>query len=617
MELLEKIKEPAIAGSQNPLLGGRGTVESQNSPLEGREACLLGGRVSSTLEGRQVSGSEAVLDAMLHENVTTIFGYPGGAIMPIYDALYDYNDRLQHILVRHEQGAIHAAQGFARASGRTGVVFATSGPGATTLVTGLADAMIDSTPVVCITGQVFAHLLGTDAFQETDVINITTPVTKWNYQVTDATEIPAVLAKAFYIAGSGRPGPVLIDITKNAQLQKFDYEGYKKCDHIRSYRPKPIVRKEYVEAAAALINEAKRPFVIFGQGVILGKAEKEFKAFIEKSGIPAAWTIMGMSAIPTDHPLSVGMLGMHGNYGPNLLTNECDVLIAIGMRFDDRVTGRLDKYAKQAKVIHLDIDPSEIDKNVKATIPVWGDCRETLPMLTALVSPKTHPEWLQQFKDCFIKENATCIEKEMNPVDEILSMGEVIKALNELTDGNAIIVTDVGQHQMVACRYAKMNQTKSNITSGGLGTMGFALPTAIGAKYGAPERTVIAIAGDGGIQMTIQELGTIMQFKTNVKIIILNNRVLGMVRQWQELFHEKRYSFVDITSPDFVQVAKGYHIEAQMVDDRCKLKDALQTMLNHDGSYLLEIMVGKENNVFPMVPQGRGVSEIVLSKSEI
>ena len=596
MELLEKIKEPATAVSQNPLLGGRG---------------------ASPLEGRQVSGSEAVLDALLNENVTTIFGYPGGAIMPIYDALYDYNDRLQHILVRHEQGAVHAAQGFARASGKTGVVFATSGPGATNLVTGLADAMIDSTPVVCITGQVFAHLLGTDAFQETDVINITTPVTKWNYQVTDATEIPAVLAKAFYIAGSGRPGPVLIDITKNAQLQKFDYEGYKKCEHIRSYRPKPIVRKEYVEAAATLINEAKKPFVIFGQGVILGKAEKEFKAFIEKSGIPAAWTIMGMSAIPTDHPLSVGMLGMHGNYGPNLLTNECDVLIAIGMRFDDRVTGRLDKYAKQAKVIHLDIDPSEIDKNVKATIPVWGDCRETLPMLTALVSPKTHPEWLQQFKDCFIKENATCIEKEMNPVDEILSMGEVIKALNELTDGNAIIVTDVGQHQMVACRYAKMNQTKSNITSGGLGTMGFALPTAIGAKYGAPERTVIAIAGDGGIQMTIQELGTIMQFKTNVKIIILNNRFLGMVRQWQELFHEKRYSFVDITSPDFVQVAKGYHIEGQMVDDRSKLKDALQTMLNHDGSYLLEIMVGKENNVFPMVPQGRGVSEIVLSKEEI
>ncbi len=564
-----------------------------------------------------VSGSEAVLDALLHENVHTIFGYPGGAIMPIYDALYDYNDRLQHILVRHEQGAIHAAQGFARASGKTGVVFATSGPGATNLVTGLADAMIDSTPVVCITGQVFAHLLGTDAFQETDVINITTPVTKWNYQVTDATEIPAVLAKAFYIAGSGRPGPVLIDITKNAQLQKFDYEGYKKCEHIRSYRPKPIVRKEYVEKAATLINEAKKPFVIFGQGVILGKAEKEFLAFIEKAGLPAAWTIMGMSAIATDHPLAVGMLGMHGNYGPNLLTNECDVLIAVGMRFDDRVTGRLDKYAKQARVIHLDIDPSEIDKNVKTTVPLWGDCKETLPLLTALVSPKKHPEWLQQFTDCAAKEQVTCIEQEMNPVDEILSMGEVIKALNELTGGNAIIVTDVGQHQMVACRYAKMNQSKSNITSGGLGTMGFALPTAIGAKYGAPERTVIAIAGDGGIQMTIQELGTIMQFKPDVKIIILNNQFLGMVRQWQELFHEKRYSFVDITSPDFVQVAKGYYIDGQKVDDRSKLKSALQTMLDHDGSYLLEIMVGKENNVFPMVPQGRGVSEIVLSKEEI
>ncbi|HPH91283.1 MAG TPA: biosynthetic-type acetolactate synthase large subunit [Ferruginibacter sp.] len=589
MELLEKIKQPSTAGSKNP-------------PLEGREA---------------ISGSEAVLDAFLHENVTTIFGYPGGAIMPIYDALYDYNDRLQHILVRHEQGAIHAAQGFARASGKTGVVFATSGPGATNLVTGLADAMIDSTPIVCVTGQVFAHLLGTDAFQETDVINITTPVTKWNYQVTDATEIPAVLAKAFYIAGSGRPGPVLIDITKNAQLQKFEYEGYKKCDHIRSYRPKPIVRKSYVEEAAKLINEAERPFVIFGQGVILGNAETEFKAFIEKAGLPAAWTIMGMSAISTDHPLGVGMLGMHGNYGPNLLTNECDVLIAVGMRFDDRVTGRLDKYAKQAKVIHLDIDPAEIDKNVKTTVPVWGDCKETLPLLTSLVTPKKHDAWLKRFADCKIKEQATCIDLEMNPVNEVLSMGEVIKALNELTGGNAIIVTDVGQHQMVACRYAKYNQSKSNITSGGLGTMGFALPTAIGAAYGDPARTVIAIAGDGGIQMTIQELGTIMQFKPNVKIIILNNQFLGMVRQWQELFHEKRYSFVDITSPDFVAVAKGYYIDGQKVDDRSKLQSALKTMLDHDGAYLLEIMVGKENNVFPMVPQGRGVSEIVLSKEEI
>ncbi len=564
-----------------------------------------------------ISGSEAVMDAMINEGVYTIFGYPGGAIMPIYDALYDYNDRLQHILVRHEQGAIHAAQGFARASGKTGVVFATSGPGATNLVTGLADAMIDSTPVVCITGQVFAHLLGTDAFQETDVINITTPVTKWNYQVTDATEIPSVLAKAFYIAGSGRPGPVLIDITKNAQLQKFDYEGYKKCEHIRSYRPNPIVRKKYIEEAAKLINEAARPFVIFGQGVILGKAEKEFKQFIEKAGIPSAWTIMGMSAIPTDHPLAVGMLGMHGNYGPNLLTNECDVLIAVGMRFDDRVTGRLDKYAKQAKVIHLDIDPSEIDKNVKTTVPVWGDCKETLPMLTALVDTKVHTQWLQKFHDCMEKEKVKCIEPEMHPATDVLTMGEVINALNELTNGNAIIVTDVGQHQMVACRYAKYNSTKSNITSGGLGTMGYALPASIGAAYGDPNRTVVAVIGDGGFQMTIQELGTIMQFKPKVKIIILNNQFLGMVRQWQQLFHEKRYSFVNIQSPDFVQVAKGYGIPGQSISMRTELKTALKDMLESDSSYLLEVMVGKENNVFPMVPQGRGVSEIVLSKEEI
>jgi acetolactate synthase I/II/III large subunit len=566
---------------------------------------------------KNISGSEAVLDALVQEGVATIFGYPGGAIMPIYDALYDYSDKLQHILVRHEQGGIHAAQGFARASGKTGVVFATSGPGATNLVTGLADAMIDSTPVVCVTGQVFAHLLGTDAFQETDVINITTPVTKWNYQVTDASEIPHVMAKAFYIAGSGRPGPVLIDITKNAQLQKFDYSGYQKCDHIRSYRPKPIVRKKYVEEAAKLINEAKQPFVIFGQGVILGKAEKEFKAFIEKAGIPAAWTIMGMSAIPTDHPLAVGMLGMHGNYGPNLLTNECDVLIAIGMRFDDRVTGRLDKYAKQAKVIHLDIDPAEIDKNVKTTVPVWGDCKETLPLLTSLIEQKVYPEWLQRFHTCMDKEKEQCIAPEMNPDTPVMTMGEVIKTLNELTKGDAIIVTDVGQHQMVACRYANFTQSKSNITSGGLGTMGYALPAAIGAAYGDSSRPTVAIIGDGGFQMTIQELGTIMQYKPHVKILILNNQFLGMVRQWQQLFHEKRYSFVDIQSPDFVQVAKGYGIAGNSISKREDLTAALTQMLQHNGSFLLEVMVGKENNVFPMVPQGRGVSEIVLSKEEI
>ncbi len=566
----------------------------------------------TAIKTENISGSEAVMRALIAEDVHTIFGYPGGAIMPIYDALYDHHDKLEHILVRHEQGAIHAAQGFARTSGKTGVVFATSGPGATNLVTGLADAMIDSTPVVCITGQVFAHLLGTDAFQETDVINITTPVTKWNYQVTDATEISSALAKAFYIASSGRPGPVLIDITKNAQVQKFDFNGYQKCDHIRSYRPKPIVRKQYVEEAAKLINEAKKPFVIFGQGVILGEAEKEFKQFIEKAGIPSAWTILGLSALPTNHPLNVGMLGMHGNYGPNVLTNECDVLIAIGMRFDDRVTGRLDKYAKQAKIIHLDIDPAEIDKNVQTTIPVWGDCKETLPLLTTLVEKKEHTEWLQCFRDYTKEETDIVIDKEMHPSVDEMSMAEVLDALNELTKGDAIIVTDVGQHQMVACRYAKFNQTRSSVTSGGLGTMGFALPAAIGAKYGAPEREVIAIIGDGGFQMTLQELGTIMQFGATVKIIILNNNFLGMVRQWQELFNSRRYSFVDIQSPDFVTIAKGYGIEGKTVNDRKDLKVALKEMLNHKSSYLLEVMVGKENNVFPMVPQGCSVAEIRL-----
>lgn len=559
-----------------------------------------------------ISGSVAVLEAFLAEGVDIIFGYPGGAIMPIYDALYDYTDKLNHILVRHEQGGIHAAQGYARTSGKTGIVFATSGPGATNLVTGLADAMIDSTPLVCVTGQVFAHLLGTDAFQETDVINITTPVTKWNYQVTDASEIPHVLAKAFYIAGSGRPGPVLIDITKNAQLQKFDYNGYEKCTHIRSYRPKPLVRKEYVKAAAELINQAKKPFVLFGQGVILGRAENEFRQFIEKSGIPAAWTILGLSAMPTDHPLNVGMLGMHGNYGPNVLTNECDVLIAVGMRFDDRVTGRLDKYAKQAKLIHLDIDPAEIDKNVTSTVPVWGDCKETLPMLTELIEQKVYPQWLETFHEYRKQEEEQCIQPEMHPDTEVMTMAEVIDVLNELTAGDAVIVTDVGQHQMVACRYAKFNKSKSNVTSGGLGTMGFGLPAAIGAKYGAPERAVVAIIGDGGIQMTIQELGTIMQFGAQVKIIILNNQFLGMVRQWQQLFHDKRYSFVNITSPDYIAVAKGYYIEAQKVERRENLRQALKTMLDHDGAYLLEVMVGKENNVFPMVPQGCSVAEIRL-----
>lgn len=565
----------------------------------------------------KTTGSIAVIDALLCEQTDTIFGYPGGAIMPLYDALYDFKNRLNHILVRHEQGAIHAAQGYARVSGKTGVVFATSGPGATNLVTGLADAMIDSTPLVCITGQVYAHLLGTDAFQETDIINITSPITKWNHQVTDANEIPEALAKAFFIAKSGRPGPVLIDITKNAQLQLFDYNGYQPCIQVSGYRAKPTVRMEYIEKAAALINQAKKPFVIFGQGVLLGQAEKEFTAFIEKGGFPAAWTIMGMSAIPTDHPLGVGMLGMHGNYGPNYLTNECDVLIAVGMRFDDRVTGRLDKYAKQAQIIHLDIDPAEIDKNIPTTVSVWGDCKETLPLLTHLIEEKTHPEWLAEFEIKRAKETTVVIEKELHPTGGGLTMGEVIQVLNELTLGDAVIVTDVGQHQMVSCRYAKQNTPRSNITSGGLGTMGYALPAAIGAKFGAPERQVVAIMGDGGAQMNIQELGTIMQFKPNIKILILNNSFLGMVRQWQELFHERRYSFTDIQSPDFVQVAKGYKINGKHVTKREELRESLKQMLDYPSTFVLEIAVIQEDNVFPMVMQGKGVAEIILSKEEI
>jgi acetolactate synthase-1/2/3 large subunit len=572
---------------------------------------------TATVTEKVVSGSSTVIEALIKENVTTIFGYPGGAIMPIYDALYNYKDRLNHILVRHEQGAVHAAQGYSRVSGKTGVVFATSGPGATNLVTGLADALIDSTPLVCITGQVFAHLLGTDAFQETDIVNITTPVTKWNYQITDAAEIQTVLAKAFFIAKSGRPGPVLIDITKNAQMQMLNYREYESCNFIRSYKPAPDIRPEYVEQAAKIINQAKKPFIIYGQGVILGNAENEFLNFIEKSGIPTAWTIMGMSAIPTNHPLSVGMLGMHGNYAPNLFTNECDVLIAIGMRFDDRVTGRLDKYAKQATIIHLDIDPAEIDKNVLVDVPVWGNCKDTLPMLTELIDKKTHQEWFQKFDDAKAIEDEKLIQPELFPSEGELTMGEVIKVLNELTNGEAVIVTDVGQHQMVACRYAEQTQTRSNITSGGLGTMGFALPAAIGAKYGAPERTVVAIMGDGGAQMNIQELGTIMQFQPNVKILILNNNFLGMVRQWQELFHEKRYSFTDIKSPDFVQVAKAYGIKGNKLALREELKTALTEMLDYPKSYLLEVAVRMEDNVFPMIPQGKGVSEIVLCKEDI
>ncbi|MBP2615916.1 biosynthetic-type acetolactate synthase large subunit [Chryseobacterium jejuense] len=561
----------------------------------------------------ELSGSRIILEAFLHEGVKTVFGYPGGAIIPIYDALYDYKDQLEHILVRHEQAAVHAAQGLARVSGRVGVVMATSGPGATNLVTGLADALLDNTPLVCITGQVFEHLLGTDAFQEIDVMNITSPVTKWNYQVTDANELPEVLAKAFYIAKSGRPGPVLIDVTKNAQLQKVSYKGYSPCNSLRSYKPDPVPFLENIEQAAELINQAERPFIIAGQGIILGKAEKEFLEFAEKSGIPVAWTVLGMGVLPTDHPQAVGMVGMHGNYGPNILTNQCDVLIAVGMRFDDRVTGRLDQYAKQAKVIHFDIDPSEINKNVKADVPVLGNCKETLPILTALIQEGEHPEWHQRFKDCMEVESINLINEELYPSEEEITMGEVIRCLNEMTKGKAVIVTDVGQHQMVTCRYSNFQHPRTNVTSGGLGTMGFCLPAAIGAAYGERNLPVIAVMGDGGAQMNIQELGTVMQYHPEVKILILNNSYLGMVRQWQELFHEERYSFVDIQSPEFVQVASGYHIPGRKVTQREDLKEALEEMFTHKGAFLLEVMTGKKHNVFPMIPQGKSVSEIVLN----
>lgn len=564
----------------------------------------------------EISGSRIILEAFLQEGVKTIFGYPGGAIIPIYDALYDYKDQLEHILVRHEQGAVHAAQGLARVSGEVGVVLATSGPGATNLVTGLADALLDNTPIVCITGQVFEHLLGTDAFQEIDVMNVTSPVTKWNYQVTDANELSEVLAKAFYIARSGRPGPVLIDVTKNAQLQKVLDRGYTPCDSLRSYRPNPVPHMEHIEKASVLINNAERPFIVAGQGIMLGKAEKEFLQFAEKSGIPVAWTVLGMSAIPTDHPQAVGMVGMHGNYGPNILTNECDVLVAVGMRFDDRVTGRLDQYAKQARIIHLDIDKAEINKNVKVEVPILGNCKETLPLLTKLIKEREHTDWHQKFKDCYQIEYDTLINHELHPSGGEITMGEVIRQLNDMTQGEAVIVTDVGQHQMAACRYSSFKNSRSNITSGGLGTMGFCLPAAIGAAYGVTNRPVIAVMGDGGAQMNIQELGTLMQYQPDIKILILNNCYLGMVRQWQELFHEERYSSVDIQSPDFVQVAKGYHIPGRKVSLREELEAGLSEMLYHQGAFLLEVMTGKEHNVFPMIPQGKSVSEIVLTNNK-
>jgi acetolactate synthase-1/2/3 large subunit len=559
----------------------------------------------------KISGSEILLRSLVAEEVETIFGYPGGAIMPVYDALYHYADRLTHILVRHEQGAVHAAQGFARVSGKVGVALATSGPGATNLITGLADALIDSTPIVCITGQVFAHLLGTDAFQETDVVNTTIPVTKWNVQVTEAKDIAGAIAKAFYIARTGRPGPVLVDITKNAQNEIIDAAPYKKCEHIRTYKPRPVLDEAQVDAAAQLINSARKPYILAGQGVILSGATSELIAFSEKTGIPVACTLLGLGGFPTNHPHYVGYLGMHGNYGPNVLTNECDVLIGIGMRFDDRVTGNVNKYAKQAKVIHIDIDKAEINKIIQSHVPIHADAKEALTALSGKCNASQHTEWIQKFKALSEIEDEKIIQKEFNPTGSLM-MGEVIHHLSGLTKGESVIVTDVGQHQMITSRYYEYKNPRTSITSGGAGTMGFALPAAIGAAYGAPGKQVVAVIGDGGYQMTIQELGTIMQYKIPVKILILNNNFLGMVRQWQELFHEKRYSFTEMQNPDFVKIAQAYNITAKRVDNRANLVDALKQMLDADGPYFLETVVGKEDNVFPMVPAGASVSDILL-----
>ena len=560
----------------------------------------------------KITGSEAVIKCLLEENVDIIYGYPGGAIMPVYDELYKYQDEIHHVLTRHEQGATHSAQGFARISGRVGVAIATSGPGATNLVTGLADAQIDSTPMVCITGQVSSHLLGSDAFQETDIIGISTPITKWNYQITKASEIPEIFAKAFYIAKSGRPGPVLIDITKDAQFDKIEF-SYKKVEAIRSYNPEPKINPDALKNAADLINNAKKPLIVWGQGVILGNAEDELIKFVEKSGIPAAWTILGASAIPTSHPLNVGMLGMHGNYAPNVLTNECDVLIAIGMRFDDRVTGDVNRYAKQAKIIHFEIDPAEVNKNIKVDIAVLGDAKKSLNEILKITNKKTHKKWLNEFKKLYKIEYEKVIHNDLNPVKDGLTMGEVMKEINLQTKGNAAIVSDVGQHQMIACRYSDFNISKSNITSGGLGTMGFALPAAIGAKMACPEREVVAVIGDGGYQMTIQELGTVFQTKAAVKIVVLNNDFLGMVRQWQQLFFDKRYASTEMVNPDFVKIAEGYYLKARRVTERKDLADAVEEMIKSNEPYFLEVIVEKEDNVFPMIPTGSSVSEIRLN----
>ncbi|MDR1403453.1 MAG: biosynthetic-type acetolactate synthase large subunit [Tannerellaceae bacterium] len=560
----------------------------------------------------KISGSEAMLKTLIAEGVDTVFGYPGGQVIPLYDCLYDYQDRLKHVLVRHEQGATHAAQGYARTSGKVGVALVTSGPGATNTITGIADALMDSTPLVVISGQVPSPLLGTDAFQEIDVIGITQPITKWAYQIRKPEEIAWAVSRAFYIASSGRPGPVVLDFAKDAQLGKVDYV-YEKVRHIRSYLPIPDIITAQIEAAAALINAAKRPFALVGQGVILSGAEKELGAFLEKADIPAGFTALGLSATPTAYRLNKGMLGMHGNIGPNMKTNECDVLIAIGMRFDDRVTGNLQTYAKQAKIIHFDIDLSEIGKNVPVDAPVWGDAKETLVAVTNLLEPACHTEWIESFASHEKEEYEKVIEKEINPeAGRRLQMGEVVRKVTEATGNKAVLVTDVGQNQMMGLRYFKYSKTRSVVTSGGLGTMGYGLPAAIGAKMGAPGRTVCLFAGDGGLQMTIQELGTIMQEKLNVKIIVLNNKYLGMVRQWQELFFDKRYSFTTMDNPDFVGIAKAYGIGGRAVEKREELDDAIAEMLNHEGAYMLVVHVETHGMVYPMVPAGASITNIHL-----
>ena len=560
---------------------------------------------------KKIHGSEAIIKSLIEEGVDTIFGYPGGAIMPIYDSLYDYMKKINHILTRHEQGAIHAAQGYSRVSGKVGVCFATSGPGATNLITGLADAQIDSTPLVCITGQVPSQLLGSDAFQESDVIGISMPVTKWNYQITNSKEIPEVVSRAFYIAKSGRPGPVLIDITKDAQFSELSF-NYKKCEKIRSYHPYPIIDKKKINEAADIINNSKKPLILVGQGVLLSNAEKELVKLSEKTGIPMASTLLGLSAVSCNHKNYVGYLGMHGNYAPNIKTNDADLLLAIGMRFDDRVTGDTSKYGTNAKIIHIEIDPSEIDKIIKTDVAINGDAKEALINLIPLLEKTNHIEWINEFRDCFQIEYDKIINKEINGNGDKILMAEVIDKISNYTKGESIIVTDVGQHQMIASRYYKFNKPNSNVTSGGLGTMGFALPASMGAKIGQPNREVIAIIGDGGIQMTIQELATISQYDINVKIIILNNNFLGMVRQWQELFFDNRYSFTEMINPDFNIISDGYGIKDKKIELKKDLDKGIKDCIDYKGSYLLNIIVEKEENVFPMVASGESVSNIRL-----